>query len=87
MNKQSLIDSLPVGPRVTDGKDPMRDLSIVGGRRPRPVAKPDDADEIQLARVFRSWMKHPTTPQSLKTLSAMMLAHEIRAYNAASKTK
>ena len=88
MNKENraLIDALPVGPRVTDGKDPMRDLHI-GGRRLRPAAIPVDPYEAQLLRVFRSWMKHPTTPQTLETLSGLMLAHEIRTYNTLAKTK
>lgn len=86
MSKQSLIDSLPVGSQATDGKDPMRDLHI-GGRRIRPAAIPEDPYEAQLLRVFRSWMKHPTTPQTLETLSGLMLEHEVRTFNTLAKTK
>ena len=85
MNKKSLIDSLPVGPRTTDGKDPMRDLPI-GGRRHRPVAKPVVDHERKLLAIFRVWMKHPTAVKPLEALSSQMLAHEIRAHNAAAKT-
>jgi hypothetical protein len=86
MNKQTLLDSIPVGSRVTDGKDPMRDLPI-GGRRPRPAAKQEDPYEAQLIRVLRTWMKNPAAPQTLETLSGLMLAHEIRSYNTVAKPK
>jgi hypothetical protein len=83
MSKQSLIDSLPVGPRVTDGKDPMRDLPV-GGRRPTPT--PLEEHERRLLTIFRVWMKHPTAVKPLETLSEMMLAHEIRAHNVKAQT-
>lgn len=88
MNKenQALLDALPVGPRVTDGKDPMRDLPV-GGRRIRPVSKPVDPYEAQLLRVFHNWMSRPTAPTTLETLSGLMLAHEIRSYNTVAKAK
>ena len=86
MNKQSLMDSLLVGPRATDGKDPLRDLPI-GGRRSRREAKPVNLYEVQLLDAFRKWMKCPTTPRTLETLSGLMRGHEIRAYNGMAKNK
>lgn len=86
MSKQSLIDSLPVGSQVTDGKDPMRDLPI-GGRRPYTPAQQEDPYEAQMVRALRTWMKNPTAPSTLEILSKLMLAHEIRAYNTMAQTK
>ena len=82
MSRQALIDSLPVGPQVTDGKDPMRDLPIHARpiRPILPVTKADNEDERQLLRAFGRWIKHPTKPDALEALSHLMVAHEIRAY-------
>jgi hypothetical protein len=85
MSRQSLIDSLPVGPLANDGKDPMRDLPIKA-RRTRAVDQGADEHERQLLWAFTRWMKYPTKRCAREDLSHLMLAHEIRAYNLIEQT-
>lgn len=86
MTKKELLDSLPVGPRATDGKDPMRDLSV--GPRPRyKTLKPVDENERLLLETFHTWMKRPTQESRLVILADLMLAHEIRAFIAKAEAK
>lgn len=84
MTMKEIIDSFPVGPRETSGKDSLGDLPI-GGRRYRPEPRPADEHERQLLTVFHVWMRHPTAKNPIESLADLMLAHEIRAHNAKTK--
>jgi hypothetical protein len=86
MTMKEIIDSIPVGPRETSGKNSLKDLPT-GGRSRRPEPRSADEHERQLLAVFHVWMKHPTAENPLETLANLMLAHEIRAYMAKAPAK
>jgi hypothetical protein len=59
MTMKDIINSIPVGPRETTGKNSLDDLSV-GGRPHYRASKPADEHERKLLAVFNVWMKHST---------------------------